>query len=114
MNVNQMTALALVAKHVTVFDNTQSDVFMGRDTSDEEAKMELAENAGSLHVEAIDVHDEVFSNNHWEIQEHFQENACAEVQLAVFDEDSDTVFRCELNGCDIDEAIEMVFAAKTN
>ncbi len=110
MNVNQMKALALVAKHVTVFDNIERDVFWG----DEEAKMDLAENAGSLHVEAIDVYGEVFSNNHWEIQDHFQENACAEVQLAVFDKDSDTVFRCELNGCDIDEAIEMVFAAKTN
>ena len=111
MNVNQMTALALVAKHVTVFDNIQNDVFWG---DEEEAKMEMAMNAGRLHVEAIDVHNEVFSNNHWDIQDHFRENTCAKVQLAVFDEDSDTVFRGELNGCDIDEAIQMVFAAKTN
>jgi len=111
MTVNQMTALARVAKHVTVFDNIQNDVFWG---DEEEAKVELAENAGSLHVEAFDMHNEVHSSFHWEIQHYFHENICPEVQLAVFDEDSDTVFRCELNGCDIDEAIEMVFAAKTN
>ena len=112
IGLKQMRDLALVAKHLTKFDQVLDDVFLWKNEGD--AKLELAENAGFLHVEAVDVHDEVASCNAWDVQDHFSEFDAEEVHLAVFDETSDTVFRCVLNRCNRWEAVEMVHAAKTN
>ena len=112
MGLKQMRDLALVAKHLTKFDRVLTDAFAWGDEGD--AKLELAENAGFLHVEAVDVHDEVGSCNEWDVQDHFEEHDAEEVHLAVFDEASDTVFRCVLNRCNRWEAVEMAHAAKTN